>query len=111
MFGCVGPSDISPTASVIRDSCQSEIYMFLLGTQAAADYCKTETSVLVEGGETSELVRHKLAYFVCLFNDLLLVETTGFTVPLVDEGQLTAHNYCGQNEDIELGQTLEEGHC
>lgn len=68
--------------SVIHDSCQSELYVFLMGMQQ--QQMKTETSVVIEQAETSELVQHKLAYFACLIYDVLLVETTGFIMPLID---------------------------
>lgn len=104
----MGLSDISPTVSVIYDGCQSEIYMFLLGTQQQQRIAKLKLHFVIKQEETCEVVQHKLA---CLFYGLLLEGTTGFLMPLVDQGQLTAHNNCGQNEETELGRTLlEEGH-
>lgn len=49
-----------------------------IGNEASTEDCKTETSVVTEGGEISEFVQHKLACFVCLFCDLLLEEAVGF---------------------------------
>ncbi len=68
--------------------------------EAAPEDCKTETSVVIERVETSELVQHKLARFTCLLYDRFFGgETKGSIKPLVDKNQLTTYNNCGENED------------
>lgn len=52
------------------------------GNAAAATHvCKTDISLIREGGETSELVQHILVCFVSLLYDLILKEIQALQCP------------------------------